>query len=66
MNKLLDFAIGALNIVIPGGPAMVKAIYDQAKPLFEGADQETLKAAYEAAWAGAQKDHADFQREMKG
>lgn len=63
--KLLDFAIQAMNAVVPGGPDMVKAIYDQAKPLFDGSDQDTLKEAYDAAWAGAQQDHADLQREMR-
>lgn len=65
MKITVDAVIQAMSLVSPV-PAIVKAIYDQAKPLFDGADQDTLKAAYDAAWAGAQQDHADFQREMKG
>jgi len=61
----IDAVVKAMSLVSPV-PAIVKAIYDQAKPLFDGADQDTLKAAYDAAWAGAQRDHTEFQKEMKG
>lgn len=59
----VNAVVQAMSLVSPV-PELVKAIYDQALPLFEGADQGTLKAAYDAAWAGAQRDHTDFQAEM--
>lgn len=59
----LNAVIQAMSLVSPV-PALVKAIYDNAVPLFTGADQDTLKAAYDKAWAGAQQDHADFQRDF--
>ena len=65
MKLGINEVIQAINLVSPA-PAIVKAIYEQAKPLFDGADQDALKRAYDVAWAGAQRDHADFQNEMKG
>lgn len=65
MKITVDAVIQAMSLV-SAAPALLKAIYEQALPLFQGGDQATLKAAYDAAWAGAKQDHTDFQKEMKG
>lgn len=61
----IDAVVKAIRLVAPV-PAIARAIYDQAKPLFEGTDQAALQAAYDVAWSDARRDHADFQQEMKG